>query len=72
VSPPFTKVRSSYNHFSSYGRLYVNGWKEFIDKEDGRQMGDKMLLLYLVIAGPFLFVSHLPNVGLEQLANWYS
>ena len=66
VTPPWTKVKGSYLISADDGRVCVNGWKEFMEKEEFFKVGDNMLfLLHLGTGGPFLFVSEVPYIPLE-------
>ena len=63
VCRPFTVVHSTYALSPRDGRMCISGWKEFMEKEEFLQMGDKMLMmLWKANRGMFLFVSHIPNL----------
>lgn len=68
VRHPDTKVKTSYTiSEDDHGRVTINGWKEFMDKEPNLGIGHKMLfILYLGFeSGAFLFVFHIPDVALD-------
>jgi hypothetical protein len=67
VCHPHTMVKGSYSIADNNdGRLCVNSWKKFMDKELTFRMGDKMLfLLYQENAGAYLFVSRFPDDVLQ-------
>ena len=63
---PHNVVQASYTKSSVDGRISVNCWTEFMENQPTWKIGDKMMFqLYLGNAGPYLFVSHIPDVPLD-------
>ena len=66
VCHPYSKVRSTYTISPDDGRILVNGWKEFMEKEDTLRIGDTMLfMLYHGNKGAFLFASYIRHLDVE-------
>ena len=66
VCHPYSKVRTTYDISSEDGRILVNGWKEFMEKEDTLKIGDTMLfMLYRGNAGVFLFAFYIRHLDVE-------
>ena len=67
VCHPHSTVSSTYTISDIDGHVCVNKWNEFMKKEKLLLLGQKVLmLLYLGDHGIYLFVSHVPDVPLEQ------
>ena len=65
VYHPSTVVKGTYRN-SKDKRISVNGWKEFMNKNQNLAIGDKLLFrLYLGCVGAFIFVSFIPNMAIE-------
>lgn len=66
VCHPDSKVRTTYAISPDDGRILVNGWKDFMEKEDTLRIGDTMLfMLYRGNAGVFLFAFYIRHLDVE-------
>ena len=63
VCYPHTMVQGSYTISNKDGRLCLNSWKNFMDKEPTLGVGVKMLFLMYqdYYKGAYLFVTHFPD-----------
>ena len=66
ICHPHNVLEATYTRSTTDGRLSVNRWTEFMGNQPTWNIGDKMMFqLYLGNAGPYLFVSHIPDVDLD-------
>ena len=62
----FSKVITPYTISPLDGRINVNGWKEFMEKEDYLQIGSMMqFVLFTRHSGVFLFAFYIHHIPLE-------
>ena len=66
VCHPYSKVRTTYAISPDDGRILVNGWKDFMEKENTLRIGDTVLfMLYHGNKGLFLFASYIRHLDVE-------
>ena len=66
VCHPYRKIQTTYAISLDDGRLLVNGWKEFMEKEDNLRIGHTTLfMLYHGKKGLFLFAEYIRCLDVE-------
>ena len=56
----YSKVRTTYTISPQDGRVHINEWKEFMEKEHHSSRGDMMqFVLFTGLSGVFIFTFHI-------------
>ena len=69
VCDPNTRLSSTYTISADEkdGRVCINKWDKFMKMEKQLKIGQKLLMiLYIGDHGIYLFVSHVPDVALDE------